>query len=237
MSLLTIVQAIAEEVGVTAPSLVIGSQDRTAKQLLRLVNRAGKVLAEKPWTILQKEHTFTTVASTDSYALPDDFGFMLDGTCWDRDNYWKARGGVSPQEWQVYKSGLVASASARKRFRIKASSGARMFFLDPTPDDAYDFVFEYVSNGWVANAANDSWANKFNSDSDTSLIPEQLIELSGIWRFMSKKGLDYEEEFNEYERMVDSVFSTDRVASIINLGGAPITSILMNLPEGNFPDA
>ena len=65
MSLLTICQTVAEEIGFTAPTSIVGSSSKTAKQLLRIVNRSGQKLARFPWVILQKENTFVTASDTD----------------------------------------------------------------------------------------------------------------------------------------------------------------------------
>jgi hypothetical protein len=87
MSLLTVAQAVAEETGLPSPSAVIGSSSKQVKQLLRLINRSGRILAKKNWTVLQREHTFQTVNGTTSYSLPSDFERMLDQTAWDRTSY------------------------------------------------------------------------------------------------------------------------------------------------------
>lgn len=235
MSLLTVAQAVAEEVGLTAPSSVIGNSDKTAKQLLRLINRTGSLLAKKNWTILQKEHTFQTVASTASYSLPSDFDRFLDLTLWDRDQYWALKGPVSPREWQVYKSGLVASSTVRSRFRVKPDTRVNKFFLDPTPSDAFDMVFEYGSTQWVKDTGNSTGKTAYAVDSDVSLIDESLIELGAIWRLLSRKGFAYAEERNEFDREVDRMFAEDGGAAVLNLGSMPsVPASRVGIPEGNF---
>lgn len=235
MSLLSVAQAVAEEVGLPAPSAVIGATDKTAKQLLRLINRSGRILAKRNWTVLQREHTFTTVNGTASYSLPSDFERLLDSTPWDRDNYWQLRGPVSPRKWQVYKSGLVATATARSRFRIKADTRVNKFFLDPTPSSAVDMVFEYASNQWVKDSGNTTGKTAYAVDTDVSLIDEELIELDVIWRFLSRKGFAYAEEKREADEQIDRAFAEDGGAPILDMGG-PLTvpQLRANVPDGNF---
>jgi hypothetical protein len=232
VSLLTICQAVAEEVGVNAPSTIVGSTDRTAKQLLRLANRAGKIIAKKDWPVLSLEWTFTTEADEASYALPDDFGRMLSETAWDRTNYWQLRGSLSAQEWQIRKSALVTTATTRKRFRIKAASGVRKFFIDPTPDAEEELVFEYISTQWCQDSGG-TGQTKFAADSDVARISEDLIELSVLWRFREAKGLDYEEARAEYDAQLDSTFAEDRVAPTLNLG-VRVVQPYPNVPESGF---
>lgn len=235
MSLLTVVQAVAEEVGIDEPGAVATSTDKNVLQLMRLANRSGRILAKRNWAVLQKEHTFTTVNGTASYSLPSDFERFLDGTMWDRDQYWSLRGPLSPKEWQVYKSGLVASATVRSRFRVKPDTRVNKYFLDPTPSSALDHVFEYASNQWVKDSGNTTGKTAYALDTDVSLIDEELIELDVLWRFLARKGMAYEEEYHEAMRQIDRAFAEDGGAAVLNMGGPlGIPESRMNLPEGNF---
>jgi hypothetical protein len=236
MTMLSIVQTIAEEVGVSAPSSVAGSQDRTAKQLLRIVNRAGSRLARKPWPILQTEYTFATVAGTPDYALPADFSELLSDTVWDRVNYWQLRGGLTPQEWQVRKSAITVSVSTRKRFRIKALAGVKKFYIDPTPGEVVTLVFEYLSTAWARETGSGALKTAFTADTDVSLFQEELLEMSGIWRFRAAKGLDYAEARKEYDEQLEAIFGAESGAGAINMGRALSNDAAwrMNIRESGF---
>lgn len=64
---LSLMQAVANEIGIPEPSQIIGAQDDQSKQLLALANREGKdfsVLANGSggWQNLHKQYTFLTVA-------------------------------------------------------------------------------------------------------------------------------------------------------------------------------
>lgn len=235
MSLLTVAQAVAEELGLDAPGAVVGSSDKTATQLLRLINRSGKQLAKKNWAVLQKEHTFSTVDATASYDLPSDFERLLDGTIWDRTSYWSLRGPLSPAQWQTYKSGLVAQSTVRSRFRVKPDTRVNKFYLDPTPSSVVSMVFEYASDQWVKDSANAGGKTAYALDTDIALISEELIELDVIWRFLARKGFAYEEEKQEAEDAINRAFAEDGGAVVLNMGGAPTApDFRMNLPEGGF---
>jgi len=236
MSLLSVCQTVAEEIGFTAPASIVGSSSKTAKQLYRVVNRSGKTLARFPWTILQKENAFVTAADTASYALPSDFGWLIQETAWDRDNYWSMRGPRTPLEWQIFKSGLVASASSRIRFRIKADGASAKFFIDPTPSEAnIDLVFEYVSKNWAANSAGSTTYSAYQADTDVALIDEELITLDAIWRFRSSKGLSYMEDKDTAVREIDKAKARDGGIPVVNLSGPRmVPDFRMNLPESGF---
>lgn len=214
MTLLSVCQAVAKDAGFDSPVSVVGNQDATAQMLLALCNKSGKALARKTWQVLQKEHTFTTVASQASYALPTDYGYFLTDTAWSRTNYWTLRGSLSPMEWQRFKSG-IQTTTPRSRFRIKAGA----FYIDPTPSTAESMVIEYLSTFWVAPTATPTVGTKaaFSSDDDVSLIDEYLLELDVTWRFLDRKGLAYDEAKNEAVRMIEQFAASDTPSSKVNL--------------------
>lgn len=211
MTLLSICRNVCYETGFGEPATIIGNTDETALQLRTLINRAGRTLARKPWEVLQKQHTFTTVASTESYAKPTDFGFFFSDTCWDRTNYWALRGSLSPQEWQRAKSGL--GSVIRSRFRVKGG----LIYIDPVPSSSNDMVIEYVSNAWVSSGG--LFYTEFQSDSDTTLIDEHLLQLDLTWRFLNRKGLAYAEEKDEAEHQIAIAIGRDMPSTMLNQAG------------------
>ena len=60
MSLLTILQNAASEIGIDPPSYAINNTDMTAKQLLALCRRSVREIGKIGWPQLAKEHKFTT---------------------------------------------------------------------------------------------------------------------------------------------------------------------------------
>lgn len=235
MSLLDVAKAVHEEVGLPTPSTVISNGDRAVKKLLRLINRAGKRLAKKNWTVLQKEHTFSTADGTASYDFPDDYARIIDLTAWNRDSYWQMRGPLSAREWQIKKSALVASTSLRANFRIKADTRVKKFFIDPTPSAVEDLVFEYISSEWVASSDNSEGKVAYADDTDVSLIDEELIELDVIWRLLDRNGFAYAEAKDEAARAIDDAFGDDLAVPVLDFGKAADTAPF-NIPEGNFPE-
>lgn len=74
LTLLQLVQAAANELGIPEPSQVFGAQDDQSKQLLALANREGKEFSQTAnknggWQKLHKEYSFTTVGYTTTGTL------------------------------------------------------------------------------------------------------------------------------------------------------------------------
>lgn len=245
MSLLTVVQNAADEIGITRPSTVIGNSNQTVRQMLALLNREGKNLAKMRnamgggWTVLERTHTFSTSDGEDEYALPSDYGELLGDTVWDRSNYWQVRGPLSPADWQALRSGLVNNAALRKKFRIRRvadfSDETRKFSIEPEPSATETVAFEYLSNAWVADSAGTTFYTDFsNADDDQGLLPEDLLEMGLIWRFKKAKSFDYTADLAEYEIERDKRFAQDAGPSSVSIGQRRFRLPQAIVPETGF---
>lgn len=232
MSLLTVCQTVLQETGFPNQTAIVGNTDETARRLYGFANRSGNFLLRKhDWTILRKEYTWSTVASTAAYNLPSDFSRFIPSTEWDRTNYWALEGPLTPQEWQFVKSGLIQNGP-RSRFRIMPTSFVNQFTVDPVPSTIRTLVFEYICNTWVQSAAAAAQSS-FLADTDTALdVFEFLIGLDVMWRFRKSVGLDYAEEKDEFQNELDQAVARDGSSRILSFNKRYRLSA--NTPEGNF---
>lgn len=225
MSLLSIVQDAARRLNLQRPSTVVNSTDENAIILLGLAQQEGKALARRhSWQALQTEHTFATVASTASYALPSAFDRILIETVFNRTRRRRMLGDMTPAQWQETQASLVTMVNPA--FRIR---GGR-FLISPTPTAVETIAYEYISKNWCQSSAltaQSAWA----ADTDTGILDEELMTLGLVWRFNAKKGLDYAEDMQSYEIEVVQAIMRDGARTRIDTGGyerdrvphAPIT--------------
>lgn len=228
MTLLSICQTALREIGDFAvPTTIVGNNDPNAVQMLALANRAGRTLAnDYRWQALLTNYTFPTVASTDSYALPNDFGRFANLTQWDNTNTTRVQGPVTPSQWQfLQSSGLGGAAQFDKAFRIAGG----LFYIYPTPTAADTIAFQYYSRRWITGK------EAFSADTDEALIDEDLILLGTKYRFLAARGDSYEREENEYLRRLDSLQGADGGRNVIAFGKSLLIGDMAgNLPETNF---
>lgn len=240
MTLLSIVQNVADDIGLPRPSMVAASVDQDARSFMAHAKKAVADLAKTKnggWTILQRLHTFTTVASQDEYDLPSDFREPIGDTAWDRSTYFEMRGPLSAQEWQAVRSGLAASPALRFRWRIKrAGSGVtNKFVLDPVPTASGDtLVFEYVSSHPILDADGSTTKTTWAADDDTSLLDEDLIELGLKYRFQESRGLEFRVSLADYERQLDMAMARDGGARVLALAHRGFRLPPANVPETGF---
>lgn len=237
-TLLQIVQAACDEVGIPRPAAIVSSTDASAQQLLALANRDGLDLSLRQgsmggWQQLSKEYVFETVAALDHYEFPADLAYFASTTQWDRTQRWPLNGPASPSEWQVLKSATIGSVGPRTRFRIKSN----LIYLDPVPTDARTIVFEYYSNAWVSSADETRVSTRWQSDSDVPLLPDDALVMGLIWRYLRAKRLDYAEEFAMCEEYIAQSLGRSGMAQTLSLvGGSSGVRLIdeCNIPDGNY---
>lgn len=238
MSLLTIIQDVVDEFqGIARPSSVLGNTDTGVKGLLANANREGRELAKAaPWTVLQRVHSFTTVASQAEYSLPSDFARISPDSEWDESTRFPLRGPVSMQGWRLLKVSLLGGGVVGKRYRVarSESSATRVIFIDPTPSTTGETLsFYYISDGWATDSSGTTLRTSWAADSDELLLDEDLYKLGVIIRYKRSKGLDFASEAAEYSDMLDREKAQDRPAKTIEIANRRRSFLIdrANIPE------
>jgi hypothetical protein len=173
----------------------------------------------------------TMAFGQESYSLPSDYDYMIEETAWDRGYRWQLYGPLTPQEWQVLKSGL-SPTGPRRRWRLMGG----LFYLDPIPYDSNLLVFEYYSVNF-ATAADTTAKALFTADSDTYVLPDDLLVMGLIWRWRRAKGLDYTQEYDSWKRRLDEEIARDTGAQTLRLdvGQAGVKFLsTANVPDTGF---
>lgn len=234
MSLLTIVQGAANELGLVAPVQVFSSTDPNVIVLRQLADKEGRELARRyDWQVIQKEGIFTTVAAETQ--VPNilttypDFGHIVSQSMWNRSQSKPVYGPLTATDWQMRKS-ATAQAGYSQWYRIRGN--AILFFPTPPPDQTV--AFEYISTGWCLGVSGEP-QNGFGADLDTSLVDEEIVRLGCVWRFRKAKGFDYGEDFRTYEMALQDAFGPDSGRPSIDMTGEDTQSVFgINIPEGNW---
>ena len=240
-TMLEIARDAADVSGVGAPASLIGNQEPGARAIVSLLNRAGNNMARMRnawgggWTALTREFTFQTVAGQEAYALPDDYQALVDGTIWDRTEFREARGTLSPQQWQRNRSGLIDTVTLAPYYRLRRGAGGEtQIFLDPVPGEADDLVLEYVSENWLRDGrTSGTFRRRMGADTDVPLLPDDLLEMSLIWRFKEAQGLTFAAQLAEYELEVKRRMADDAAVRPVNIGRG-LRRRWPNLPDSNF---
>lgn len=175
-------------------------------------------------TVIGQALTFGQTA----YPFSNDFGYYQTQTSWDRSFRWQLLGPLEAQEWQVLKSG-ISPTGPRRRFRIFGG----FWNVDPPPTQTELIVFEYFSNAWCQSSggvAQNIWA----ADTDYYTLDDDAFILGMQWRWKSKKGLDYTQEKDDYERLKERLMSRNGANRDLPLNSQASGLNLLN--QENIPD-
>ena len=190
------------------PSTVMGSVlDPQVLQLLRILEEEGNDLAKRgDWEGITFEQTHITLAAEDQGAIAtiatNGFRYIKNETIWDRTDKLPIAL-MGSKLWQTMKA--IASVGPRYRYRIR---GGRLL-VNPTPTAGHTWAFEYISKNWILGVDGVTYKQYFTLDTDTVLLPEDLI-LQGLrWRWKKEKGLEYAEDMRTYEAQVQTQLGRD----------------------------
>ncbi|WP_157646652.1 hypothetical protein [Burkholderia ubonensis] len=167
----------------------------------------------------------------ESYPIPVDADHFIQHTGWDRSFRWQLVGPLSPQEWQVLKSG-ISPTGPRLRFRIMGGQ----IYVNPVPASLDNLVLEYYSTGWcqsASGAAQSAWV----ADTDTPVLQDRLFILGMIARFLNRKGFDSTQAQRDYDDAVDAAIGRAGGSRVLPLNARAEPPVLLgsaNVPDTGF---
>lgn len=212
---LQIVQTASTRLGLTSPSYAAGASDLITLQLLALLNEEGQELARRyPWTALQNEGSFTTLAAEDQGAIStiaSGLNYIINDTIWNRSLRRPVFGPRTPQEWQQNKA--FAINGPWSSYRIKGGH----LYMYPTPTAGQSCYFDYITKNWSTDTTGATGKESLTVDTDIVLLDDNLLTLGLVWRFKAAKGLEYAEDYNKYERQVLDAMARDGGKDMLSL--------------------
>lgn len=229
---LQVIKQTAAELGLPVPASAVTSQEATTVQLVALLNAAGYELSYAyEWQTLVKKVTITTNTINSEYALPADFGKMINQTIWSSNTLQPVQGPMSPQKWELRTEGIVGFGPFIG-FKI---SGNKLV-LHPTPTVAGEITFEYMSNGWVQQYLDPAiFVPYITNDLDTLLFDYMLLVKFLKLKMWSAKGLDTTDLQSEFNLMFNMVTSGDKAAPMLGIVPSRVAGALsLNTPETGY---
>lgn len=208
MSLLTIIQAAADEVQIIRPATVAGNTSDDARRFLRYANKVGTTLMKSVnWQALRNEQSFTALnQETQTSILPSDFDRFVPETFWDRTNQQLLVGPVTSVRWQGLKAEGYDGVSRRFIHRGNAIS------VIPIPAGGEAYAFEYISNQWCESSGG-AGQSAFSADTDVARIDEELITLGVIFEWLVSEGQPWQTAKMMYEERLGLLTRQDQSGS------------------------
>ena len=218
-SILEICQEVADLAATKRPQDLFNSTSQqdtiflsTAKSALDSLLRYGD------WQELTKEGVLRTSGQREKYLMEDicpDFFSILNNTIYIKDCNEKVIGAITPQEWMKEK--YFNETISNTKFIIQ---NGMIKFLTP-PQDGIKIVFQYRSNVICFDSKNGMLEkSEINKNSDIPIFDEYLVKLGILWRWLKRNGMDYSEEYNEYEKELKKKFASSMALKDISLSAS-----------------
>lgn len=185
MTLLTLAQGLARNVGMQVPTSVVGSTMREWQEALQFANETGEELSRRvDWGALQATTTLTGDGTNKVHALPTGFSRFSKGIA--------IKAGTA----------IVRPLSRAEWNALTPVEGAPRYFLAEGREVT---LWPYLANAATATASyqSDLWTSAggaaFTADDQTSLIDEDVFLKGLIVRWRIQKGMPYQDQEAEFE--------------------------------------
>ena len=232
MSVLSIAQAVVDRVGTKSINSLFTNPDKNERQIRSLLQGGGRALCQKTnsqgdgWSVLTRIHSFTTVAATVEYDLPEDFKKFTNATAYQMDKNWLMRGSLSGRQWQRIKNRQASqSYNVFRIFRSQSTAGLgaigqnkapnifRKFQIEPAPGAGITVAFEYASEFFWVSADGSTLKEVPTQDDDESLFGDEIHVLDGVWRFKQANSRGYAADLAVFEDYRDTAMAQDMAAN------------------------
>lgn len=168
------------------------------------------------WQDLTKQAEILTVAGKTVYPIDNivpDFYAILNNTIYVKDSMEKVIGAITPEQWMKEK--YFNCADVNIKFKIQNNA---IKFLTPPPC-GLKIVFQYRSNAVCVDARTYEEKPTITQNSDIPIFDKHLVKLGIVWRWYRRNGMDYAEEYNDYQRELRKKFGTGLATEDIQLDG------------------
>ncbi len=185
MTLLTIAEAVAKDVGVKVPTAVIGETSRTIVELLEYITKAVEEIVRRvDWGEMTAETTLTGDGTNKTHTITG-LHRLIDGPAIVHATTGPVR--MIPRAiWDT-----LTHAEGDPRYALLEGDELRFW---PYLANADTVDVSYLTLNWCSNGT-----GAFAADSDTCLINEDLVAKGAIVIWRRQKGMEHAEQSEDYE--------------------------------------
>lgn len=238
----TIINSAAIECGLATSTDPLAAVAQEMIQLRTLLTNCGRELCSglHEWQQLTTSYTFSTTATPPAnglYALPSDFGYMINQTGWTPTSGGLGLPLAGPLSQQTYQA-LVNTNLAASTIYLSFNIAGRQIQLLPKPAPAnQNITFSYQSQNWVLVNGTTTTANVVANSADVVLFDAVMMVKMLAARYKQVKGFDATAALSQFQALYAMFTSTNTPAEILSLSGRagfPYINVWTNLPVSGF---
>lgn len=216
VSILEICQEVADICAIQQPTDLFSTDQHNSIFLSVAKAELNSLMRYGDWQDLTKEATLRTTCGRTDYPIANivsDFYSILNNTIYIKDQE-KIIGAITAEEWA--KQRYFSSTSASVQFKIQNDC---IKFLKPPPD-GLKIVFQYRSNAVCIDKDTSEEKSTITKNTDIPIFDRYVVQLGITWRFLKRNGMDYTEEYNEYQKELKKRYGSGLAKKDIQLAGA-----------------
>lgn len=221
MNILEIAQDAADICAVQRPTNLINSTAQNDQLFASVVKSTlSSLMRHANWQAITRDASFQTFDGQTDYLLENiapDFQSLVNGTLYIHDTLRDVIGAISEEKWAKLKQHHTPEIDVL----FKIQGGMIKFLKNPS---CQTFYFTYKSNAVCYDAKTQEPKSRLTANTDIPVFDPYLVKLGIIWRWNKRSGMDYAEEYNEYQRELNKSFAESKAAGDIRL----------NSPKGFF---
>ena len=214
-TILEICREVADLAAVKRPNDLFNSSSQQDSIFLSVAKSClDSLLRYGDWQELVKEGCIRTIRGKKQYPLSDiipDFYSLINNTIFIKDTQERIIGAITPEQWMRDK--YFYSAGCELKFKLQNG----MLILLNEPPMNVCIVFQYRSNNIVWDFNTFEEKNTLTANTDVPIFDEYVVKLGILWRWLKRSGLDYTEEFDEYEQELKKRYGAGLAAENILL--------------------
>lgn len=213
-NILQIAQAAADICAVQRPKDLFNSNSQNDQLFASVVHSTlASLMRQAEWQALTREAEFYTNDGQKDYlldAIVPDFHSLIDETLYMRGDMRFVIGAITEEKWARLKQFHTPEIDVI----FKIQNNMIRFLKNP---GCKKFHFSYKSNAVCLDGTTQQPKPQITANTDIPVFDEYLVKLGIIWRFNKRTGLDYTEEYNEYERELNKSYAETKAAGDIKL--------------------
>ena len=214
MNILEIAQEAADICAVQRPTDLFNSSVQNDQLFASVVHSTlDSLMRHAEWQAITREGVLYTTDGQTDYLIENvapDFHSLVNGTMYIRDNMRFVIGAISEERWAREKQFHTPEIDVL----FKIQNNKFKFLKDP---GNLKLHFTYKSNAVCYDAETEEPKPRLTANTDIPIFDEYLVKLGIIWRWNKRTGLDYTEEYNEYQRELEKSYAETKAAGDIRL--------------------
>lgn len=222
MTILAASQAAIMRLVGQKPAAVVSSTDEICVEMTALAQDAAEEIAKaNDWQALVRFQTITADGVASAFSMPPDYDRMVQASgIYDPNNWcWGYQNVPSYADWlqyQISDYGMIAPGI----WTIYQNQ----FHFQPLPASGAQATFPYISKN-IFTDTNGNPKSAITADTDSFALDERLLRLALVWKWLSLKRMDYQQEMDDYNVAMSEAATRDRGSRVIRSGSRQFRSL------------